>query len=70
MYFLLHFHFFIESYKFPMHCTCKKKCEDFCTFVNKVFFALFEHVSTEQITTISKCFDKVFGWKIMQTTFT
>ena len=27
-----------------MHCTCKKKCEDFCTFVNKVFLALFEHV--------------------------
>ena len=55
-----------------MHCTSKKKCEDFCTFVNKViFFALFEHVSTEQITTtFSKCFDKVFGWKIMQTTFT
>ena len=53
-----------------MHCTCKKKCEDLCTFVNKVFFALFEHVSTEQITTFSKCFDKVFGRKIMQTTFT
>ena len=67
MYFLLHFHFLL---KVISQCTCKKKCEDFCTFVYKVFFALFEHVSTEQITTFSKCFDKVFGRKIMQTTFT